>query len=229
MKIYIYLHICTINVWEIVVEDLFSKLQKSGLLDKCDELRVSVLGEHVDRVKEILATDKLQLIFQSTDMSLFERPCLEHIRKSAEIENFNVLYLHSKGIQEKNDPYRENINDWINLMCHYLIDKHVDCLSFLNIADAVGTNFVKVNPELLGVDGNGWHFSGNFWWSKSQYIKQLPEKIGPNYLDPEMWIGFGTGMIYSLHRSHCSHYHKPYPRNRYIGSISLTRTKINKI
>jgi hypothetical protein len=31
------------------------------------------------------------------------------------------------------------------------------------------------------------HFSGNFWWARSDHIASL-SKIGPHYLDPEMWI-----------------------------------------
>ena len=34
----------------------------------------------------------------------------------------------------------------------------------------------------------GPHYHGNFWWSKSSYIKTLPRNIGPDYLDPEAWL-----------------------------------------
>jgi len=33
-----------------------------------------------------------------------------------------------------------------------------------------------------------FHYSGNFWWANSTYIKKLPKVIGGSYTAPEFWI-----------------------------------------
>ena len=54
----------------------------------------------------------------------------------------------------------------------------VNYLNLLNYYDCVGIN-LRFYPNI--------HFSGNFWWSKSEHIKQL-KQIDNNYLSPEMFI-----------------------------------------
>ena len=66
-------------------------------------------------------------------------------------------------------------------------------IKLLEKYDAVGCSLTKL-PTL--------HFSGNFWWSKSEHLNKLPMTIGNGYLDPEMYI--------------CSH-----PNSKYI-SLSQT-------
>lgn len=226
-KIYIYFHICTIGVWETIVRNTFSRLLRSGLLEKCDELRVCILGEHLETVRDILATDKLRIIFHSDDISLYERPCLEQLRIDSEKETFKVLYLHSKGVRDKNDSHRANINQWVEMMLYYLVDNHQMCIDILDVDSTAGTNFIKAGPAMNVTRGKGWHYSGNFWWANSDYICQLPTKIGPAYLDPEMWVGLGKGVMHQLHSSHCNHYYKPYPTNKYIGKFSHIKKNHN--
>lgn len=223
--IYIYFHCCTIENWEQVVTFLFERVKKSGLLDLCDEFRVVVLGEHLERAKEIMNHPKVKIIFYSTDISLHERPCLEHMREAAETEDFKTLYFHSKGVRKKNEALRDNIQDWIEMMCYFLFDGYAECLGLLDKHRcAVGVNYKRASAKLLQQHAtnrttrNSNHFSGNFWWSSSQFLRTLPKKIGPKYLDPELWVGLGQGMLVSLHQSSCKdHYFHRYHPNKYQG------------
>ena len=64
------------------------------------------------------------------------------------------------------------------LHCNYKNNKKINKL--LNKYNTVGTRYKKI--------AIGPHYSGNFWWAKSDYIKNLDKEIGPKYLDPESWL-----------------------------------------
>ena len=49
-------------------------------------------------------------------------------------------------------------------MEYFLFNKSNDAINKLKTNDAVGVAFEKIPTN---------HFSGNFWWSKSEYIKTL--------------------------------------------------------
>lgn len=232
-NILIYFHICTINNWQNIVTKLFNKIKSSGLLDTITELRLIVLGTELDKVKQIMCHPKVRIVFHSSDISLYERPALNQIKKDCEKQDFYLLYVHSKGVQKRNERRINNINDWIDMMIYYLIDGHSVCVDYLEFFDAIGTNLVTAPQQIIKKSSSlsdhkdSYHFSGNFWWSKSEYIKTLPENIGPKYLDPEMWIGRGTGILYSLHQSNLNHYVSSYPIEKYKDTNVYHRVNIN--
>ena len=232
--IYIYFHICTIENWVKVVSKLFDKLKTSGLLDLCQEFRVAVLGDQLDLVRQLLEHSKTRIIFHSQDLSLYERPALVHLHQSSEIDEFCAFYFHSKGIRSKNIEYRENISDWVDMMCYFLIDKHQKCLELLTRFEAVGVNFIdSVGDAFLKkvatghTSENSRHFSGNFWWTRSDYIRSLPSIIGQGYLNPELWIGTGNGFMHSVHQSNIQHYFNRYPPHKYVNKVSSENLQID--
>ena len=142
---------------------------------------------------------------------------LEILQTISYSENFYCYYLHSKGVSKLNQRGRINpIKSWRNYMEYFIIDKYNNCIVELNSGvDAVG---VKLRPTPKGNPNNTlmfwWgksnispipkHFSGNFWWSKSDYIKKLPDiKILSKYdrHEAEFWIGYMNGNLKSLHDS----------------------------
>ena len=59
------------------------------------------------------------------------------------------------------------------------------------------------------------HFSGNFWWAKTQYVSKLPSliektvNVNPN--DAEFWLCQNNPSVYELHNSKINHYIDIYP------------------
>jgi len=86
------------------------------------------------------------------------------------------------------------VNDWREYMEYFIIDKFDSCLFLLSKDyDACGVNLV---------DDPSWHFSGNFWWAKSDYIKKLPaiDSLDREFRwNAELWIGAAGGKLKSLH------------------------------
>lgn len=220
--IYIYFHICTIGNWETVVKKLFERIENSGLIYAIRAINVVVLGEYLEQVKAILNHPLVKIVYHSPDTQIYERRCLEMMREHAEKDTFKVLYIHSKGVS-KNTIHQKYIKDWVELMTYYNIDNYQSCLNLLNEYDTCGVNLC--NPDKCMYPhsySDCTHYSGNFWWANSTYIKKLPEKIAPRYLDPEFWIGQGSDKkMVALWNSGVNHYNTQYPKEIYFNKQNL--------
>jgi hypothetical protein len=179
MKTYIYLHICAIGHWEIVVKRLLDRIKSSGLYDKIDELRFSLLGDYAHLSNDLLQDPKYKNVLWSSDLKLYEACTLNKIwYASREEEPFNVLYLHSKGVTH--DPSNTQITNWVEYLTYFNVDRYKDCLEYLKNNDVVGVN-ISTDTSL--------HYSGNFWWSKSSYIEKSTQYCKLYcYCAPEYWI-----------------------------------------
>ena len=78
-----------------------------------------------------------------------------------------ILYLHTKGASKQTDTMYNNIVSWRHLMNYFNIEKH----------KLVFSVFEKTEYNTYGVllsNGDGWKlYSGNYWWAKASYIKEL--------------------------------------------------------
>ena len=145
----------------------------------------------------------------SEDVTLFEIPTINKVREfSIKNPNCKVLYLHTKGITHKN---KQTVHDWIEMMLYFLLDQK--CIK--NNYDTIGCNYHD------GTGGVPKHYSGNFWWAKTDYLAKLPI-CGNNKMDAEFWLHCGNPNYLSLHNSGINHYYQRYPRKNYdfISKIS---------
>jgi hypothetical protein len=142
-------------------------------------------------------------------------------------EDFNVLYLHTKGVTK---PGYQQIIDWTNLLSYFNINKWQDRLKDLEDNDCSGVNFFG-NPDDINHHPSTWgygkaplHYSGNFWWSKSSHIKNLPNMSNwlpdGNYLRwrvmAEMWLcQIPDGKYSCAWQSNINHYQQNYPKELY--------------
>jgi mannosyltransferase OCH1-like enzyme len=219
-KVYIYIHVAALNNWVEVLNDILKKIEKGGLYDFANEIKICYLGneDNLDKLKDIInSKEKIVIRKTSTDLSLYERITLNVLHEDSCNEDFYVLYLHTKGITRNNNM---NVIDWINYLHYFSIEKYKDCIESLKKYDAVGCNIMQ-KPKL--------HFNGNIWWSKSNYIRNLPYNIGKEYLDPEMWILQGLGIFISLFTSNWDHYCLLYPKEKYENIPFMNIEFNNKI
>ena len=140
---------------------------------------------------------------------MYETPTINLLYQHSLQEDldFNVLYLHTKGVKHNNNNV--NVNDWIDYLTYFNITKYETCINYLQEYDAVGVNLQNGNVET--------HYSGNFWWTKSQYIKKLTKCEYKNYNSPEFWLTEkNTGKYLSLWNSNINHYSQRYEEHNYI-------------
>ena len=104
---------------------------------------------------------------------------------------------------------KDSVTDWVSLLLYFNIKYHEEILNKLNNYDVVGVNLSLANII---------HFSGNFWWSKSCYIKTLNKQIIKSYCGPEYWITQQkNGKFLSIWNSNINHYKHRYPLEEYLN------------
>ena len=196
IKNYCFIHSCTLpETGTKTLDYLLIRLKDLSF----ETIFVNNIGLPIEKNYE----ENISIKNYSTDNLLWEIPTINKIRDfSIKNKNCNILYLHTKGILHNND----NVNDWIEMMLHFLIDKK--CISLLKDYDTLGCNYCD-NPK---------HYSGNFWWATSNYLSTLSDCM-PNKNDAEFWLHIGNPKYFVLHQSGINHYYERYPKEKYVKKV----------
>lgn len=155
---------------------------------------------------------KIRVMQYDSDPKLFELPTINLMWKFSQTHpNTNILYLHTKGVSYGMVP--PTVRDWTNYMLYFLVDKfnNTDLEEIGTTYDTVGLNYLdKPNP----------HYSGNFWWTHTNYIRMLKPIISGVRHDAEWWILSDPNVRKKIiHNSNINHYQQLYPPNLYINLI----------
>ena len=160
-----FIHLVNINNGYNIFLDQINHIKSSGLYNDLDFILVTLIGPKIDLPED----NKIKLIYYSDNYNEWEEfPCFKNIKYFSNNINSNVkiLYLHTKDILNKS-----NAIEWRKYLEYFLIEKYTLCLKLLDTRLCVG-----VNPEFyLNINDKRNHFSENYWWSNSKYIKTLPE------------------------------------------------------
>ena len=198
--------ICCINNYLEVVEEQLDIVNK-GLLERTEKiiLFITKYDETCGKLDILLQkynTDKFILV-KSSD-NLYEKFAINNYkvyindyindRKNDNNGNGNdnnnnnnnnnndyyVYYFHTKGVSHfYNWPYWYHVCSSVRkILNFYTLEKFDINIKLLEEYDAVGCSLSSLPKK---------HFSGNFWWSKSQYVNLLGN-INDKYLSPEMYI-----------------------------------------
>lgn len=185
-------HICTLgDNWKTIVQEQVDKIRETPHLRDV-EIRVSIVGSECEWDE---LPESFNVVYRSEDPGCYERWMLEHLRQFAlrnDGEDRGMFYFHSKGVSHKTDL--DDIGIWRRMMMHVLCDPETPKSRLLEY-DAVGMNYL-VGPQP--------HFSGNFWWTKSSYVRTLGAITSQEYLAPEMWIcGNPRGQFCNVFHTRC--------------------------
>jgi hypothetical protein len=203
-----FIHTCTINNWMEILNRQLERLYSSGLYEKLDAIFLNISTQNIEGELDIkgFLTKYNKIQHKITNgLERYERPTLEWLYEFSNTcsKNVRILYFHTKGVSRYTSTFYPNVKDWTNLMETVLIDNYTTCFGCLEKADTCGVNYVQVPTH---------HFSGNFWWANSNYIKQLNPKIGPAYCDPEFWTLTNDNVKFCcIFNSNTNHYNKPFP------------------
>jgi hypothetical protein len=230
VNIRIYINVAIIGRYNKILYRLLNKINDSGLYEACDLIILVVNGD-----KNLLNFDyndvlgKIRIIHAQPSINHCEFPGLHELWSDAKKYDFYVLYLHTKGVTHIDNKAIEN---WVSYLTYFNVEKWQDRINDLKEYDCTGVNFKgdyknQLNqPELWFRSGPPPHYSGNFWWSKSSYIKLLPN---PYLIIPdndyykwryfcEMWVLQLSGKFQNAWKSGVRHYmFEPYPAFMYRG------------
>ena len=193
---------------------LYMRIKATKLFDSLDKIHVVNVGpnkeEQHNSIKEL---SKVESVIRDVDSSEAETLKLlwEFCQQS---NNCNICYLHSKGITHKGNRRIEQWRDYLQFMT---IDEWRENIKALESYSMSGCNYYGgKNPG----DFAPPHYSGNYWWARSSYIKQLP-KIESNHdrLKCEYWPvdNKKENKKYCIFDSKVDHYNTDYPREYYVN------------
>jgi hypothetical protein len=203
----IHKNICFIHFTNINNDDGFCKsilmdqinyIKSTNLYNKLDFIFITMLGKYT----EIINDDKIKLIYYSPNIYEWEFPNYINIKYFCDNIPFNVniLEIHTKGVLKKQYSY-----EWRKYLEYFLIEQHETCLELLKNYKCVGVN------QQFYFDENKYknHFSGNFWWARSDYLKTLPQiSYNDDRYSVEHWI---IGNLYKNdYRNFISLHHSSY-------------------
>ncbi len=176
----------------------YEKIQNSELLKKINNIFVIT---NIPSVK-ILNLEKVNFIVHENQVFTNEHETIWYMHDYAKNNEGYSLYLHSKGCSRLKQN-QKSIQDWINLMEYFLINKHELCFSKLEEGhSSVGVNY-RIKPKP--------HYSGNFWWASNEYLRTIPRLMGKRRHAAEFWISGGTEWNKcELHNSRLNHYKNSY-------------------
>lgn len=211
----IYFHVATIGEYQKIFDEIYSEILNSGLINEIISLNICIVGEG-----NLIINPNLKVkVYRNSFIDSGEFFTLELLKTFVESteENYKILYIHTKGVTT---PNNQCIVDWRKYMTYFNVNQYEKCFNVLDTYDSCGVDLVT-EPAV--------HYSGNFWWSNSSYIKKLPSiseikfPKNPPILsirhNCEFWIGMGNGILKSLWNSNINVYERhlhTYSKNNYI-------------
>ena len=235
-KIKIFMHLNDLPGAHELMSEQLTRLSEHELLETAETVFLCTNGNELNfmEAQNVLANERnIKFIHTSNRTDLWEYPTLDLVKRNCDAaanEEYNVFYFHLKGLSRLGDG---RVTDWRNFMEYWMIDNWRTCVEKLDSGyDLVGTNIIE-QPWL--------HSSGNFWWSKSSYIKKLtaltspeqyawgtPSKLtraildGGNFrYDHEAWIGSANPTWFEIASTPGKqtpgwHFENNYPESEYV-------------
>jgi GR25 family glycosyltransferase involved in LPS biosynthesis len=225
-----FIHSCNLieRISNPKLDYLIDNIIKTNCIDTLDYIIINNIGYNISIDEYIFnkypnLANKIKIINFSTIPTLYEIPTIKLLWYfSNKYSNVNILYLHTKGVSyefiNNNEHLLECNNDWINLMLYFLVNNYESSIKLLDTYDSVGINYCEFDFE----SNRKPHWSGNFWWSKSDYISSLSINSLNNKHDAEWFILSNTNVNYfELFNSNINHYTHTYGVKNYLLDSNL--------
>lgn len=187
-KIIGFWHIGAVGDCLRIIAEQYRKLRASGLYDASEKIVVGFVGgRNLEWVLPIPILDDPKFeVFVTENLTDYEYPTLARVWQEAQ-ENetpFLCYYFHTKGASLVESPSRDAVNAWREYMEYFIVERWEDCVIVLEEHETCGVE----------LQSDQSHYSGNFWWARSDYIKKLPngyefwEKNWNNRVEAEFYL-----------------------------------------
>ena len=168
-----------------IIQRQFDKIKKSGLLDRCEAIYIGYVSTLAFPCETILNHKKVKIIIkkdrgnEGVTTSALKQFC------DTQPNNSLLLYIHNRGMSQSADSPSE---DWTLMMEYFVIEHWKKSIQLLADKYTCGcelwSHTHRINPNDFI-----FHYSGNFCWTRSDYIKLLPYPTFENrYIEAEDWI-----------------------------------------
>lgn len=194
MKKVLYYHVYlsdNTDRWSNVVLEQMKCAEDADLLKELDELRVVCITQTDKRIDNFLQlitsygvkvdveyvrnpyiSDGEMMKHLESDQTITENYTFQKIWNDCQKEDLVVGYIHTKGITAIQHLHSgqtgkfKNYYAWRQYLNWGVLTCWKTCVNALDTHDVSGINY-QTDPSP--------HFSGNFWWSTSDHIRDLPD------------------------------------------------------
>lgn len=118
----IYINIAMVGSVNQVLWDILTRIKESGLYDSANKIYLVFNGDR-KQLSFNLVSEKYVIIDAGDDISKCEFPTLNLIHQQSKDNEFDILYLHTKGVTK---PGVKTIEDWTNYLSYFNINKWED-------------------------------------------------------------------------------------------------------
>lgn len=169
--------------WKRIVKNQLSTIEKSGMLSYgiVEGIEVNIIGQKPPW--DLSFPSFYNVSYGGPDVEQYEFPTLSKLVTYCRLNpEARVFYFHNKGVTY-NPPW-EAVEAWREYMEYYIIERYQDCLYELEKDDiAVCSQGLRDYPCT--------HFSGNFYWTRCDYLNKLPAFNTSSRYEAEFWISKG--------------------------------------
>ena len=176
------------NNWQLIYPSQWKALHASGLYAATDKLHVTLANSTPPEVPveiggtSLICDDPKVVMACYALREVYEFPALGWLRTLADgTEPFYAYYIHVKGASTADHENKNPAYWWKEYMEHYVVTRWRDCVARLDAGfDTCGVEWRDLPAP---------HYSGNFWWATSAYLKKLPPMAGYQAENPHDQIG----------------------------------------
>lgn len=195
-----------------ILDEILAYMKKHNFFEVIDRLIINNVGIELDINEYTLINPKIMVLNHSRKTELYENCTLRLLHfYSLMNPGHKVFYLHTKGVGYTLDhAFYQGVKDWVDYLLYCLVEQAASCVGLLDYVDVVGCNY---RPAVICHDPD--HFSGNFWWATTNYIRTLTVAHLSIKYDAEFWLFRNYPTFISIHRSPYWHYGLLYKRKEY--------------
>ena len=168
-----------------IIQRQFTKIKESGLLDRCEAIYIGYVSSISFPCDNIINNPKVKIIVHKT--SGYEGVTSNALKAFCDSDSTNslIMYIHNRGMSHSENSPSE---DWTLMMEYFIIENWKKSIDILKDKYTCGcelwSHTDRINPSDFI-----FHYSGNFWWSRSEYIRLLEyPKFNNRFVESEDWI-----------------------------------------
>lgn len=178
------------KIWRDILFEQMAQIEESKLIHNLKKIEVTAIVQNqtvlnrlidqfgrykiqinIDPVKNPYQNDKEMIASINHNSTITENHTMRKIYNDClkNTDAYNICYIHSKGITshlKDNEERQRMYKLWRQYLNWGVIENWKKCVDALDENDIAGVNFYETPSA---------HYSGNFWWSRSEHVRKLPD------------------------------------------------------
>ncbi|MDB6000427.1 MAG: Methyltransferase protein, partial [Rhizobacter sp.] len=160
----IFLHVATLGRYQYILDEALAAIRETGALNLVSLVSVQVVGDGALVIS--VDSDKIELIRNGDDVTVFEHPTLAAMRAYGQTHpDSAILYLNCLGGRYTGEPWDIRA-EWRRMLYAIFLADARRCIELASRFDLIGVDW-SLEPMP--------HMASNNWWARGDYLASLPQ------------------------------------------------------